>query len=55
MLELESACRDAKIVALEIADRDNLLEVLVDCADGLGELRATLLNKQVWRQREGID
>jgi hypothetical protein len=41
-------------VALEIADRDNLLEVLVDCPDGRGELRATLLKGKVWRQREGI-
>jgi hypothetical protein len=46
--------RDARIVALEITDRNNLLEVLVDCPDGLGELRATLLKEKVWREREGI-
>jgi hypothetical protein len=29
-------------------------EVLVECPDGLCELRAVLLKQQAWRDREGI-
>ena len=45
--------RETKILALSIGERDDIC-VLVDCDDGLGELRATLLKEQVWRAREGI-
>lgn len=41
-------------VALQIADRDEVLGVLVDCPDGLLELRATLLEEAAWRRAEGL-
>jgi hypothetical protein len=42
------------VLALSITARDDILEVLVDCPEGLCELRAVLLKQQVWRDREGI-
>jgi hypothetical protein len=33
----------ARLLALWTAERDEILAVLVDCPEGLGELRATLL------------
>ena len=44
----------AKLLALSVEERDEILGVLVDCPDGLGELRATLLQQHEWRRREGI-
>ncbi len=44
----------ARLLALSIAERDEILAVLVDCPDGLGELRSTLLQQHEWRRREGI-
>ena len=46
--------RETKLLALSIAERDNILQVLVDCPDGLCELRAVLLSEQTWRAREGL-
>ena len=46
--------REARIVALDIPDREAILRVLEDCPDGLLELRATLLQEHVWRQRERL-
>ena len=46
--------REARIVALEISDREAILRVLEDCPEELAELRATLLQEHVWRQREGL-
>jgi hypothetical protein len=52
---IESAYdHEARMVALEIVDRDNILQVLVDCPEGLGELRAVLFKQHEWRLREGI-
>jgi hypothetical protein len=45
---------DAHDVALQIADRDEVLGVLVECPDGLLELRATLLQEAAWRQAVGL-
>ena len=45
--------REARIVALDIPDREAILRVLEDCPEELAELRATLLQEHVWRQREG--
>ena len=45
--------REARIVALEVSDREAILRVLEDCPEELAELRATLLQEHVWRQREG--
>ena len=46
--------REARIVALDIPDREAILRVLEDCPEELLELRATLLQEHVWRQREGL-
>ena len=46
--------REARIVALDIPDREAILRVLEDCPEELAELRATLLQEHVWRQREGL-
>ena len=46
--------REAKIVALDVDDREAILRVLEDCPNELEELRATLLQEHVWRQREGL-
>ena len=46
--------REARIVALDIPDREAILRVLEDCPEGLLELRATLLQEHVWRQRERL-
>ena len=45
---------ETKVLALTIAHRDDILQVLVDCPEGLCELRAVLLKQQEWRVREGI-
>ena len=46
--------REARIVALDIPDREAILRVLEDCPEELAELRATLLQEHVWRKREGL-
>ena len=46
--------REARIVALDIPDREAILRVLEDCPEELPELRATLLQEHVWRRREGL-
>jgi hypothetical protein len=40
-------------VALDIRDREAILRVLEECPEEMLELRATLLQEHVWRQREG--
>ena len=45
--------REARIVALDVPDREAILRVLEECPDELLELRATLLQERVWLQREG--
>ena len=46
--------RETAVLALAITARDEILQVLVDCPEGLCELRAVLLKQQAWRGREGI-
>ena len=46
--------REARIVALDVPDREAILRVLEECPEELLELRATLLQEHVWRQREGL-
>jgi hypothetical protein len=46
--------REARIVALDIPDREAILRVLEDCPEEMLELRATLLHEHVWRQRERL-
>ena len=41
-------------VALSIEDRDAILAVLIECPNGLLDLRATLLEEAAWRLREGL-
>ena len=54
-VRLKTACDlEVKVLALEIRERDEILQVLVDCPEGLRELRAVLLQQQAWRDREGI-
>ncbi len=44
----------AKLLALSVEERDEILGVLVDCPDGLRELRAVLLQQHEWRVRQGM-
>lgn len=44
--------RETKILALSVGERDDILHALIDCDEGLGELRAVLLKEQLWRVRE---
>ena len=46
--------REARIVALDIPDREAILRVLEDCPEELAEPRATLLQEHVWRKRERL-
>jgi hypothetical protein len=45
---------ETKVLALTSAHRDDILTVLLDCPEGLCELRAVLLRQQEWRVREGL-
>ena len=49
-----SAARKARIVALDVRDREAILRVLAECPEELLELRATLLQEHVWRQHKGL-
>jgi len=46
--------REAKIVALTIAEREQIIRALDDPPDGLAELRGMLLAEHEWRVREGL-
>ena len=46
--------REARIVALDVPDREAILRVLEECPEALLVLRATLLQERVWLQREGL-
>lgn len=46
--------RQTKLLALSIDEREQILSVLLECPDGLAELRGVLLQEHVWRQREGL-
>lgn len=45
---------DVKLLALEVEERETILVALEDPPAGLEELRAVLLQEQVWRQAEGL-
>ena len=47
--------RKAQVLALSLLERDHILTALIDCPDGLGELRATLLQQRLWRRAEGLN
>ena len=42
------------LLAVDIHERDEILQVLVDCPGGQSELRAVLLKQQEWRVHEVI-
>jgi hypothetical protein len=42
------------LLGLDVPERETILRALEDCPEELLELRATLLQEQVWRQREGL-
>ena len=46
--------RETRVLALNIRERDEILQALVDCPDELAELRAVLVQQQMWRRLEGI-
>ena len=46
--------RDVKVLALDIPERETIIQALDDPPAGLEELRATLLQEHTWRQREGL-
>jgi hypothetical protein len=46
--------REARILALEISERETIIRALDDAPPDLAELRATLLQEHVWRRREGM-
>jgi hypothetical protein len=46
--------RQTRLLALSIAEREEILAVLVDPPDALAELRAVLLLEAEWRAREGL-
>ena len=46
--------RQARIVALEVSDREGILRALEDPPASLEELRAVLLHEHVGRQCEGL-
>jgi hypothetical protein len=46
--------REAKILALSIAEREEILRALDDPLDGLAELRGVLLDEHEGRVRQGL-
>jgi hypothetical protein len=42
------------LIAFSIAEREEILAVLVECPAQLAELRAVLLQEHEWRVREGL-
>ena len=52
---LEDTCdREAKVIALTIPEREQILRALDDPPDGLTELRGVLLDKHEGRLRQGL-
>jgi hypothetical protein len=45
---------ECKVLALTIAEREQILRGLEECPDGLAELRAVLLQEHEWRVRDGL-
>ena len=46
--------RGARIVALDVEDREAILQVLDDCPDALHELRSVLVDERLWRARDAL-
>jgi hypothetical protein len=46
--------RETIVLALNIHERDEILQALVDCPDEFAELRTVLVQQQMWRRVEGI-
>jgi hypothetical protein len=46
--------QETKVLALTVPEREAILRALDDSPDGPAELRAVLLDQQVWRRREGL-
>ena len=46
--------RETMVLALNIRERDEILDALVDCPDELAELRSVLVQQRIWRGVEGI-
>ena len=46
--------REARLVALDVSDREAILRVLEDCPEEMVELRANAAAGARWRQREGL-
>jgi hypothetical protein len=44
--------RGARIVALDVADREAILQALEGCPDSLADLRGVLVDEHLWRARE---
>jgi hypothetical protein len=45
--------RGARIVALDVSDREAILQALEGCPDSLADLRSVLVDDHLWRAREG--
>ena len=53
--KLRSAlANEITLLGLDVPERETILRALEDRPEELGELRATLLQEHVWRQREGL-
>ena len=47
--------RGARIVALDVSDREAILQALEGCPDTLADLRGVLVDEHLWRAREGLE
>jgi hypothetical protein len=46
--------RQTKLLAISIAEREEVLTTLVDCPAPMAELRAVLLQEHQWRSSRGL-
>lgn len=46
--------REVKVLALDIPERETIIQALDDPPAGLEELRGVLLREMEWRRREGL-
>ena len=47
--------RGARIVALDVSDREAIIQALEGCPDSLADLRGVLVDEHLWRAREGLE
>jgi hypothetical protein len=45
--------RGARIVALDVSDREAIIQALEGCPESLADLRGVLVDEHLWRAREG--